>query len=196
MLNRDVKGPRRADGAADPTKDDGGDGVEGHVRGRFGHKHEGFVEEVKDPFAGFDAALYARLAMMGREVLRRGGDAFVGEAAEDGGDDGMLSGFVFRLQAAGVFGREGLFGEVEFDDDFFFIFELHDEERVASLALSERGVEANDDKGVDVVRFGEQQEFLDGGKLDLVVVGFAAQAEGGVVHVNIEPASVSRGLGG
>ena len=108
----------------------------------------------------------------------------------------MLGGFVFWLEAAGVFGGEGFFGEVEFDDDFFFVFELHDEERVAGLALPEGRIEADDDEGVDVVRFGEQEEFLNGGKLDLVVVGFAAEAERGIVHVNIEAASISHGLGG
>ena len=41
-----------------------------------------------------------------------------------------------------------------------------------------------------LVGLGEDHELLDGLVLDLVVVGLAAEAEGGLVHVDVEPTSV------
>lgn len=42
---------------------------------------------------------------------------------------------------------------------------------------------------MQIVGFGEDHEFLDRLVLDLVVVGFSAQTEGGEVHVDVETAS-------
>lgn len=59
---------------------------------------------------------------------------------------------------------------VQLQADFFFQFQLHNKERVPSLALSERRVKSQDNQCMGIIILGKQEEFLDVGILNLVVV--------------------------
>ena len=62
---------------------------------------------------------------------------------------------------------------VQLQADFFFQFQLHNKERVPSLALSERRVKSENNQCMGIIILGKQEEFLDVGILDLVVVCLA-----------------------
>ena len=62
---------------------------------------------------------------------------------------------------------------VQLQADFLFQFQLHNKERVPSLALSERRVKSQNNQCMGIVILRKQKEFLDVGILDLVVVCLA-----------------------
>ena len=97
--------------------------------------------------------------------------------------------FVVGLQLVLVFALELLFGEIEIQRDLFVLLELHDHERISSLALAERRIQPNAEHKVGVVGLREDHKLLDSLVLDLVVVRLAPETERGVVHVDVEPAS-------
>lgn len=94
----------------------------------------------------------------------------------------------FPKSAGGV----SLLFHIQFDFHVFFSCELHDKESIASLALTERGINAHDKQDVSVVWFGEKEEFDDLFVVDFVVVCFASETQKIGVHVDIVASSWSR----
>lgn len=62
---------------------------------------------------------------------------------------------------------------VKLKANFFVQLQLHNQEWVPSLALSQRGVESKNNERMCIVILGKQEEFLDRRVLNLVIVGFA-----------------------
>ena len=79
--------------------------------------------------------------------------------------------------------------DVEVQSDLLIALELHDEEGVSGLALAERRIQPNTEHKVHVVGLREDNKLFDVVVLDLVVVRLAAQAERGIVHVDVEATS-------
>lgn len=69
--------------------------------------------------------------------------------------------------------KEGLLCHVEFQANLLVQLQLHDQERIPRLTLTQRRVKTKHDKRVSVVILWEQKELFDGGVLDLVVVSLA-----------------------
>lgn len=59
-----------------------------------------------------------------------------------------------RLEFVLVFGLEELFLHVQVEIDFLVAFELHDQEGVPCLALSQRRIQSNGDECVHIVGLG------------------------------------------
>lgn len=78
---------------------------------------------------------------------------------------------------------------VEVDGTLVVFLELHHHERVSSLTLSQRRIQANNKQEMQIIGLGKDHKLLDRLVLNLVIVCFATQAEGGEVHVDIETAS-------
>ena len=60
---------------------------------------------------------------------------------------------------------------VQLQADLIVQFQLHNQERIPGLTLSQRRVKTQNDKSVGVVILRKQEELLDGGILDFIVVG-------------------------
>jgi hypothetical protein len=84
---------------------------------------------------------------------------------------------VVRLQLILVLAVELLLRQVEIQSDLLVLLELHDQEGVPRLTLSERRIQPDAEHEVEVVRFGQNHELLDGLVLDLVVVRLTSEAE-------------------
>jgi len=81
--------------------------------------------------------------------------------------------------------------QIQFDFHVFFACELHDKESIASLALTKRGIDADDKQDVSIVWFGEKEEFDNLFIVDFVIVCFASETEEGGVHVDVVASSWS-----
>ena len=129
--------------------------------------------------------------MMANEFSRWLGNASVGQTTEDVRDNHRDWSLVMWLQLVLVLGFELIFLHVEIKVDLFVPLELHNKEWIPSLALAKRGIEANGDECMNVVWLRQNHEFLHRVILNFVVVGFASQPEGLLVHVNIETTTIA-----
>lgn len=123
------------------------------------------------------------------KVLGWSGHLLVGETSEDLGNN-LVHGFlVVCLEFAIILLLTSLLAHVKVNGALVILLKLHHNERIPGLTLSQRRVQPNNKQEMQIVGFGEDHEFLDRLVLNLVVVGFAAQAKGGKVHVDVEAAS-------
>ena len=119
-------------------------------------------------------------------------DLLVRQSFEDIRDNLVERQLIVRLQLVLVLPLQLLLSEVQIQRSLLVLLELHYDERVPSLALSERWVEPDAEHEMKFVRLGQYHELLDGFELDLVVIRLAAQTEGSVEHVDIETSSALR----
>lgn len=125
-------------------------------------------------FVGLDGALDTSLFVMADEVSRRPRDALSRKALEDVGNHDRDGGLVMRLQLVLVLRLQQFFLHVEVEIDFLVTLELHHQEGIPGLTLSQRGIQTNGNKSVHIVRLRQNHELLDGVELNLVVIRFAA----------------------
>jgi hypothetical protein len=85
--------------------------------------------------------------------------------------------------------RRHALAQVELGVHLLVLGELHNEVRVARLALPDRRVKADDELNMDLVGLGQEEEPGDRGVQDLVVVRLAAQAEVREEHVDVVSAT-------
>ena len=111
------------------------------------------------------------------KVLCRRRNLLVGQALEDVRDDLVQGLFVVGLQLVLVFAVELLVRQIEIERNLLVLLELHDQEWISGLTLTEGGVKSDNQEAVQVVGFGEHHEFFDGFVLDFVIVCFAAESE-------------------
>ncbi len=72
-------------------------------------------------------------------------------------------------------------GHVEIELNLVITFELHDQERITRLALSQRWIQTDGDEGMRLIGLRQQHKLLDRVILDLVVVRLATETEGALV---------------
>ena len=84
---------------------------------------------------------------------------------------------IMRVESAIVLLLQKLLCHIQVDCHFLILLELHDQERISRLSLSQRRVEANADHMVKVVGLGKNHEFLNIVVLDFVIVCLATQTE-------------------
>lgn len=89
----------------------------------------------------------------------------------------------------GKFSHWDLLSHVQLQADLLIQLQLHHQERVPGLTLAQRRVQTEHDQCVSIVILGKQEEFFDGGILNLIVICLSAKTEGRFVHIDIEPTS-------
>lgn len=140
----------------------------------LGDEHECFVKAEQVTFVGLDRTLDTRLLVMTDEVARWSGDTLSTETPEDIGYNCSNGSFVVWLQLILVLVFQQVALHVEIKVDLFIALELHDEEWVSRLTLSEGRIQTNRDERVHVVWFWQNHKLLDRIELYLVVVCFTA----------------------
>ena len=84
-----------------------------------------------------------------------------------------------------------LLGHIEINRNLLVLLELHDQEWISRLTLSERGIESNTDHEVQLVWLWQNHELLDVVILNLVVVRLTTKSERCLVHIDIETTSAN-----
>lgn len=77
---------------------------------------------------------------------------------------------IVRLKLVLILALELIFVQVQVDCHLFVLLELHYDEWVSSLTLTQRRIEANYQHVVNFIWFGQNHKLLDGIVLNLVVV--------------------------
>lgn len=99
-----------------------------------------------------------------------------------------------RFQLVLVLALKLVLVKVEVNSDFLVLLELHHNEGVSRLTLTQGRIQTHNKHVVHLVRLWKDHELLDGFVLNLVVVGFASESERGFVHVDIETTSIDNVL--
>jgi hypothetical protein len=97
---------------------------------------------------------------------------------------------VMRVQLILVLALELVFIKVQINRHLLVLLKLHHNEGVTCLSLTQRRVETHDKHVVYFIRLGKYHKLLDSLILNLVIVSFASESEGGFVHVDVETTSV------
>lgn len=204
----DIEGSAGRNSAANTRHGHHRDVLELDVGGRLRDEHETLVQEVKRALVGFDGTLDTVVSVMADKVLGRHDNLLTCQSTENLGHnlvDGLL---VVRLELVLVLILQkvpatwltrqfygalvwctNLLCHVQLQADLLVQLQLHHQEWISGLTLAKRRVETENNQSMGIIILRKQEELLDGRVLDLVVVCFATETEGRLVHIDIETTS-------